>query len=145
MISAWDVYWVMQLDSIGGALTVLTGLVALAFVCCFVVGLLNAGSNPDEWSAPQNKAAAEREKQIGQKLISWLKPLGAAFAVLLVTSALLPSSKTAAAMLILPAITSDNVVEAIKPEARELYDLAKDALRGLGKPEAKEAAKDGDK
>jgi hypothetical protein len=32
-------------------------------------------------------------------------------------------------MLILPAITSDEVVKPLGNEARELYDLAKDALR----------------
>src|SRR5690606_7040123 len=55
-------------------------------------------------------------------------------------ASLLPSSKTAAAMIVLPAITSDTVVQTVAPEARELYELAKDALRSVAKDKpAKEA------
>jgi len=49
----------------------------------------------------------------------------------LVVGSLIPSSKTLAAMIVLPAITSEEVVSIIKPEAKELYELTKDALRSM--------------
>src|SRR5690606_27484916 len=53
----------------------------------------------------------------------------------------LPSSNTAAAMMVLPAITSESVVQTVAPETRELYELAKDALRSVAKDKAPEHAK----
>lgn len=57
---------------------------------------------------------------------------------LLIIGTLLPSSRTAAAMIVVPALTSKEVVEPVAGEAKELYDLAKEALKNLAKPKDKE-------
>lgn len=55
--------------------------------------------------------------------------------VLLTVNAFLPSTKTAAAMIVIPAVANN---EAIQREAGELYGIAKDALRELAKPDKPE-------
>lgn len=107
MITPFEVYLVMQLDTIGTA----AGLFGFAST---LIGLfvMSFGFSEDEtWG-----------KWLGSGLFA-----SGLFGLLLAT--FLPSTKTAAAMLILPAITSDEVVKPLGNEAKELYDLAKDALR----------------
>jgi Na+/proline symporter len=119
MISAWQVYWVMQLDSIIS----ITGW--LSFFGCFFGGIgfivhRVARSMDDE----ESKAVAAA---------TWLsKPVLMLGLLSLFANGFLPSSKTAAAMIVLPAITSDMVIDTVSPEARELYGLAKGALKNLG-------------
>lgn len=115
MIDAWDVYWVMQLDAFGGLLITLS--VSLAMVGGYKgCTALDNGEEVDRAS----------------------KQMIAVAVILLVLNAALPSSKTAAAMIVLPAITSDTVVQTVAPEARELYELAKEALRSVAKDKAAE-------
>lgn len=116
MISAWDVYWVMQLDSIKEFLIILSVIAIMATCVGTVIGsVLRSEGDTDG-------------VLIHRYVFKVVAPLALIFGVL---QSLTPSSKTAAAMLILPALTSDTVVEAVAPEARELYDLAKDALRSV--------------
>ena len=49
--------------------------------------------------------------------------------MLLSIGILTPSSKTAAAMIVLPALTSEEVVGTVKSEAKEPYEMAKEALK----------------
>ena len=108
MISPFEVYLVMQLDKVILASFLVGGVVALP------LGILTFAEGMDE----------------DIRLLKWLGGISFSaglFFVLLAT--LLPSTKTAATMFILPAITSDEVVKPLGNEAKELYDLAKDALR----------------
>lgn len=110
MISAFTVYLVMQADAIGFS-SCFAG-------CCF--GLIGALL----WLFGMDYENEKQEK-IGRAL--------AIFGVLtFVAGVLIPSTKTATAMLIVPAITSGEVIEMATPEARELYDLAKGALKSFG-------------
>lgn len=110
-MSAWNVYWVMQLDSIG------VGLLMFGVASVFV-GL-----------AFFSYVASVHDRVSACGVMSVL------FAFVLWTVCMfLPSSRTAAAMIVLPAITSAEVRSAVAPEAKELYELAKDALRSVGKP-----------
>ena len=117
-MNAWQVYWVMQLDSIGigiflfGLVLILLGLLALVF----------AADGCDESLSPR-----------------FVLGVIASGALLWFVDMFLPSTKTAAAMIVLPAITSESATAAVAPEVRELYDLAKDALRhAAGKDEKKQ-------
>lgn len=129
MISAFDVYLVMQLDRIGGALT----LVCLG---AFVVG----GVTGAVYAALGGPSAADSDEDAARMvtMLKVFKVCAWTAAIIIPLSALLPSTKTAAAMIILPAMTSDKVIEAVKPEARELLDLTKEALRGLSKQKPSE-------
>lgn len=127
MITAWDVYWVMQLDRI---------VSVSHFVAVFGVTLGLFGT------AIRSLAAQFKDKDGDSAIVYgvlWLAPYIFVFGLTgWATYTLLPSSKTAAAMIILPAITSDEAAEAIKPEARELYELAKKAVANLAEKPAVE-------
>jgi hypothetical protein len=124
MISAWDVYWVMQLDTIGTSMVAAAILIAVASVFVAV--------------ASDGDAVWDDDKKIIYRpwLVVWT--LGA---LLLAARVFLPSSQTAAAMFLVPKLTSPEVLEPVGAEARELYALAKKAIRNL----AEDAPKDGEK
>lgn len=120
MISAWDVYWVMQLDSIGMGLG-FSGLILIVFGSLVFYACVESDDYRGIWIAIPSVALA---------FIFWI---GNAF---------LPSSKTAAAMYIVPRLTSGEAIEAMKPEARELYELAKDAIRELATDKKRKGKKE---
>ena len=120
MVSAWDVYWVLQLDSI---VQVFIGL-ALASACMVVgcgIGIIESyGDDEAAWRGRAFKAAAS-------------------FVFFLLATGLTPTSRTAAAMILVPKLTSPEVLQPVGAEAKELYGLAKDALRRIGKDDKPEA------
>lgn len=132
MITAWDVYWVMQLDRVGDGFGV-TGCMSLIF------GLIGTF-----FCLAHKNSIWGTEAKTAKGLLPYMKGLVLLGLFNSAVSVFLPSSKTAAAMIVLPAITSDTVVEAVAPEARELYTLAKDALRGLGEKETQPVEKNKD-
>ncbi|MFA6125493.1 hypothetical protein [Sphingomonas sp.] len=115
MISAFDVYLVMQLDSIVVAVAIVAFLAAIVAVVLGIVFIVSA-----------TDGYGDKSHTIVRKP---LKIACAVAAVTMTVSALIPSSKTAAAMIILPALTRDEVVEPLSKEAAELYGLAKQALK----------------
>lgn len=116
-MSAWTVYWVLQLDSIKYIFILLTILPAAAAAITSIIGGLMTG----EYN--------ERDRENGTKLLGYSKRLWLTFVVALFAANLLPSSKTAAAMIVLPALTSEEAVGTVKSEAKELYEMAKEALK----------------
>lgn len=108
MISAWDIYFVMQLDTIGAGLMFIASLgwVPLVVAWMAVIDLFDT-----HWAAVTSAVAAT---------LAWLACCVAAI--------LIPSSKTAAAMYLIPAIANN---EAIQAEASDLYKLAKQGLSRL--------------
>lgn len=134
-ISAWDIYWVMQLDSIHCAIFIL----ALALSAISLIGLVSTWWNNDFAKIYENSTYEEGKKKYAQYTASietgkktFKRFLPYAFAAISVAS-FLPSSRTAAAMIVIPAIASN---ETIQREAGDLYQIAKDGLRELVKPDA---------
>ena len=125
MISPFEVYLVMQLDSVSCAVNVLGvgGLIVAAVLTVF-----NAAS---QFDASQFPYLCDKE----ERKIAWAGRSKARKQVLILAvpmfllGGLIPSSKTAAAMIILPALTSKEVTEPLASEGKELYALAKQALR----------------
>ena len=115
MISAWQVYLVMQLDSITSTATIIGTVLG---ACAFATGATGIMCEEDFL------------QNVGKKLLWVSVPL-------LTIATLLPSSRTAAAMIVVPAFTSKEVVEPVAGEAKELYNLAKEALKNLAKKEEK--------
>jgi hypothetical protein len=113
MISAFDVYLVMQLDSIKAAL----GMLSFASLASVILAVIFLADTNDEDLA---KTAIYYGKRIVVAAV--------AFALLCCAT---PSSKTAAAMIILPAVTSEQVTTVLSAEGQELYGIAKEALKGL--------------
>jgi hypothetical protein len=120
-LSMRHVYLVMQLDSICGTakfLCLLTGL--WCFFALFYTHYQYTMNNG------------------GIKSLIPLGVLASVFVFLLMLCAFLPSSKTAAAMVILPKIAnSEMVTKEIPKEISELYTLAKEALVEVTKKKGK--------
>lgn len=111
MISAWNIYWVMQLDCISSTVQ---WFAWMSIIAAAGLGIAHFMADGDyEWLGKRAK----------QALV-----FSAAMAFI---SAFIPSTKTAAAMVILPAVANN---QAIQHEAADLYGIAKDALRELAKP-----------
>ena len=113
-MSAWEVYLILQLDSIHAALVAVSLLSALAATAVFLAGILGL-----EASSPRGA------------ILSWLAALVLTVSLTGVTAlavALLPTTKTAAAIYIVPRLTTDENVDALKSEAGEVYGLFKDWL-----------------
>jgi len=125
MITPFEVYLVMQLDSVSCALGVL-GVGGLVFAA--ILTLFNGLSQHNANSFPSLCNMDERKAAWAQRAATRKKVLLFAIPVFLINS-LIPSSKTAAAMIILPALTSKEVTEPLAAEGKELYALAKQALR----------------
>lgn len=127
MINAFTIYLVLQLDSIhtmlfliflvgGIALALLTGVIAMVNDD---FGVYSYSENPKEHSS----------------WTWWKKHLHKMVGVVLVAgflSALLPSTKTAAAMFIIPAVANNERVQA---EFEELYTIARDGLKKMAEPD----------
>lgn len=134
MVSPFDVYLVMQLDAIRGALGAfgLVASVGAAFVAIFC-----ATEARSQWSWDKETLEDRIARFAGYSKTAKRVLVAGLLSGLL--SVGLPSSKTAAAMILIPALTSKEVVVPVAAEAKELYGLAKEALRGLAerKPEPK--------
>lgn len=126
MISAFDVYLVMQLGSIKSALCGLE-ILSVIFIAalCFVSFLLLSSKDT-----------------LPPFIFKGLRWAFGTLVASLSINAFTPTPQTAAAMYLLPTLTSPEVVSELKPEAKELYQLAKDALRGLATGEEPKPEKD---
>lgn len=114
MITPFEVYLVMQLDTISNVSLFALCILGLTFaILSGTAGMMYADGDKEDSAAL---------KRVLRKIFPYLL-------VSLMVSTFLPSTKTAAAMIVLPALTSDEVVKPLGNEARELYDLAKQALK----------------
>ena len=110
VISAWDVYWVMQLDSIRGVATFCLVAAGVAAAVGLAFAPLLSDMIDGGWGALG---------KVAKRLFAFV------IAPCALCVALLPSSKTAAAMVVLPAVANS---ETVQTEAVDLYRLAKKAL-----------------
>lgn len=145
MISPWDVYWVLQLDAIR-VLIVLLGVASVAFgAFCLTqwighrdytarepyygygvdTALLQREVDRRAADETARKAKAPAWLLRGQRVIA----LGVA---MIAVFFLMPSTQTAAAMLLIPKLTSPEVLQPVGAEAKELLALTKGMLRKLG-------------
>lgn len=106
MISALEVYLVMQLDAL---LTLLYLISFLGIGASFITGM--EASSDDDFKKP-------------------FKYICGATSISILLCVALPSTKTAALMYLVPRLTSDEVVDVAKPEIKDLLDALKDSLRG---------------
>jgi ABC-type Fe3+ transport system permease subunit len=126
IISAWDIYLVMQLDSFNAIACIAWIMMAIVVLVSLVIMAFN--TNHDY----------RGEKQAydgGKNIVKWLSgPL----VFFLILNTILPSSKTAAAMIVIPAVLNN---QSVQTEAKELYTLAKQGFADMVKAEVVEAAK----
>ena len=124
-MNAWTIYWILQLDSINSAF----------FVCPF----LTLGAIAFIAFVSDGEAVFDESEK---RFYKWPKVVSGICAVMLFISIFIPSTKTMAAMVVIPAIANN---ETIRKESGELYDLAKQALRDAVTDKAKEVTKEATK
>lgn len=130
MINAWQIYMVMQLDSISAALVV----VSIALVIASIVAAFKydyAKSLREIWADGRNSYGSQEYNKYDASVRSAGRTFKKAIiisATSMMLAALLPSSKTAAAMIVIPAIANN---ERFQAEAGDIYKLAKQGLQKL--------------
>lgn len=137
-LSPWVMYLILQLDSISGFTLALALLAIVAAVILLIMGGVDAHANPEEWTSREYRSNAERSLARAPVLLSAGKKLACTAVFFALVTALLPSTKAMAAIVVLPAIVNNQNVQ---KEAGELYQLAKQGLAkavdNIGKEEPK--------
>lgn len=121
-ISAWDIYWVMQLDSINLLMTIILFFAGGFCICLWFSATMDADCSkihPESAISKQQASDAVTKFSAAKRIATFALPLA-------LIVAFLPSSKTAAAMYVIPAIANN---ETLRSEAGDLYKLAKEALK----------------
>lgn len=116
-ISPLELYFILQLDSIIGVLGFVSGM-SLFVICMIVLGIVIA-----------HAADSYHENTVHERFAPYSKFIKKTAVVTVVTGALatfLPSTKNAAAIVVIPAIVNN---ETIQREAADLYGMAKQALK----------------
>lgn len=119
MISPFTIYLIMQLDAIRVAFIVMLAMGG------FITGLLLI-----MWAfnCTESYSSEKRVVEFSKRSLPWVFPV---FLLGLFGASLIPTSRTAAVMFIVPAIANN---ETVQREANELYLLAKQGLKDLVKP-----------
>lgn len=114
MISGWELYVVLKLDSFQAFFEVVGGVGLISSIGGLIVATV-ASLDYDETT-----------KTIANKARSLLRKTAVIFGLFVIAGVLLPSTKQAAAILIIPKIATNENVEMISDEAKSLYSLAKE-------------------
>ena len=120
------VYFLMMADDVKFALGFLAIVLGLATAVCFAGRAISSSivyesdirDQSIDWRVWQTWVALT-------KRVPWL------FGVAIMISTFMPSTKTVAAMIVLPKITSPQAIDTMSKESRDIYDLAKKALTKL--------------
>lgn len=120
MISAWELYFILQMDSISNGIAMLA-LFTIVIACA----LLMAGGFQRDKASGYGDCTDQPVWQAGYALQKKALKYFVVAGVMVFASFLLPSTRTLAAMVVVPAIVNNT---AVQKEAGELYQLAKQAL-----------------
>ena len=113
MITSSEVYWIMQMDSIKSGVTIPALLFGVIALVAIIVGLVLI-IDPDDVGC--------------KKQGLWMTLVSPFILCLCLLTSLIPSTKTLATMYALPAIVNN---ETVQTECKELYSIAKSALKDL--------------
>ena len=131
-MTSFQVYLLMQADSISAIFQAATFLLVVALVFVVIFGAVEAADLAG-WEIERKKGdylKVEAIRRFRNRLFVWLIP------VALIAGAL-PSTQTIAAMIVLPKITSPAALNAMGTKGQQLYDLTLKALNNLATPEKK--------
>lgn len=116
-MSPFLVYLLFQADSISCAMTFIAVVAGFAFVIALPLRpIAKSEADKDETAAIAYRMC---------RVVMWVCPL------LIAAGIFMPSSKTIAAMIVLPKITTPQAIDTMSKESRDIYDLAKKALANL--------------
>lgn len=133
MITASEIYWILKLDAIQNVFlifSIFTGVFGLAMVICWGVNSITACDLDDE----KVKEFAEACK----KRFFITVPI---LALLVIATAMIPTTKQMAAIKVIPAIANSEIVGELSADAKELYRMGinaiKEQLTGNNKEQSK--------
>lgn len=129
-MSPFLVYLLFQADAIRAMFAISAAILAVTGIIFLIASFESICSWDDKEELMKSKI---NRAKYARRLIP--------VAILLASVAFLtPSSKTIAAMIVLPKITSPQAIDTVSKESRDIYELAKKALANLadGKPAAKD-------
>lgn len=118
MITTSEIYWILKLDAIQNVFltfSFLTGLFGLAMAIFWGVH-----SSMDEYFDNEKKAAACKKRFFITVPI---------FALLVIVTAMIPSTKQMAAIKVIPAIANSEIVGELSADAKELYRMGINAIK----------------
>ena len=128
-MDAWTVYWLFQLDSIKEFFGVF-GLSGLFFALLVLLIFIGYGLRFESY---QNKKLEE----LGKTLHFWSPFIALAWILCAVVATFTPSTKTMAAIIVLPKIVSAQNIEVVSKDAGDIYKLAMVRIKdALGETEA---------
>lgn len=125
-MSPFLVYLLMMADDIKGVFGFLALLLGVATTGCFI-GRAVYSSRVYERDVREQSS----DWRVWQTWVNLTKRLPWLFGLALIFSTFTPSSKTIAAMIVLPKITSPQAIDTVSKESRDIYELAKKALANL--------------
>lgn len=134
-MNAWTIYWILQLDSLNTLFCILSVFATIG-AGISVVAAIALSADLSAYDV-EKKTKDFLHAQLIQKVA---KCMSIVASILLLLAAFLPTTKTAAAMVILPAVVNNQKIQA---EAGDLYNIAKQALRkAAGAEESTKTDKD---
>lgn len=113
-MSAFEVYVWLTLTGF------MTFISIISFVGMIPAGVVALFSRIEAWDT-------DEEKRVARMGNFWMKVLLPVFLI----SALFPSKETIALMYVLPELTNPDVVGVVSDEAKEVYGIAKEALKKM--------------
>lgn len=136
MITASEIYWILKLDDIQNVLlffSIFTGVFGIfGTVLTSAWGIC---SSNDDYYANEKRVAACRKRFVITTSIS---------ALLVIATAMIPSTKQMAAIKVIPAIANSEIVGELSADAKELYRMGinaiKEQLTGNSKEKSNEGA-----
>jgi len=126
-MNAFSLYLILQLDSIGSTLFAISLVGGLASIAALLAAMIIRGDESEF------KKKEDIDYTLSTLVFGYAKSGLITCLLLFVVNGLLPSSKTAAVMVVLPAVANN---ENIQREAGELYQIAKQGLADLVKKAA---------
>lgn len=118
MITASEIYWILKLDAIQNVFLTFSFLTGVFGVAMLVSWEIN--SNLDEHLNTEKKAASCRKRFFITVPI---------FALLVITAAVIPSTKQMAAIKVIPAIANNEIVGELSADVKELYLMGINAVK----------------
>ena len=121
MITASEIYWILKLDAIRDVFfmfSIFTGIFGLAMVISWGI---NSVSDCDWIDKKAKELAAACKKQFFITV-----PI---LALLVIATAMIPSTKQMAAIKVIPAIANSEIVGELSADVKELYRMGINAIK----------------
>jgi len=118
-----DIYLIMSLDDLNDLFVFFSAICVIVALCYGGLWFNRITADPSRWSTDSYRIEAEEKLKQAPKILKIIKLLLGSGFISICIATILPSSKTLAAMYIIPKILNN---ESIATELKEIYDLAKE-------------------